>query len=39
MNFFRSLDVITFHVPGGEGTKHLLNRERLFNKARPNLLV
>src|SRR5437763_836985 len=37
--FLSQLDVITFHVPGGEGTKHLLNRERLFNKARPNLLV
>ena len=31
--------MITFHVPGGEGTKHLLNRERLFNKCKPNLLV
>src|SRR3954469_24109300 len=37
--FLRQLDVITFHVPGGEGTKHLLNRERLFNVCRPNLLV
>src|SRR5204863_2973314 len=37
--FLSQLDVITFHVPGGEGTKHLLNRERLFNKARANLLV
>jgi D-3-phosphoglycerate dehydrogenase len=37
--FLSQIDVITFHVPGGEGTKHLLNRERLFNKARPNLLV
>jgi D-3-phosphoglycerate dehydrogenase len=37
--FLREIDVITFHVPGGEGTKHLLNRERLFNKCRPNLLV
>lgn len=37
--FVSQLDVITFHVPGGEGTKHLLNRERLFNKCRPNLLV
>src|SRR3954464_11725102 len=37
--FLSQLDVITFHVPGGEGTRHLLNRERLFNKARPNLLV
>jgi D-3-phosphoglycerate dehydrogenase len=37
--FLRQLDVITFHVPGGEGTKHLLNRERLFNVAKPNLLV
>jgi D-3-phosphoglycerate dehydrogenase len=37
--FVGQLDVITFHVPGGEGTKHLLNRERLFNKVRPNLLI
>ncbi|HSV15916.1 MAG TPA: phosphoglycerate dehydrogenase [Tepidisphaeraceae bacterium] len=37
--FLSNIDVITFHVPGGEATKHLLNRERLFNKARPNLLV
>jgi D-3-phosphoglycerate dehydrogenase len=37
--FLGQIDVITFHVPGGEGTKHLLNRERLFNKAKPNLLV
>jgi len=37
--FLSQLDVITFHVPGGEGTKHLLNRERLFGKCKPNLLV
>ena len=37
--FLSQIDVITFHVPGGEGTKHLLNRERLFSKCRPNLLV
>jgi D-3-phosphoglycerate dehydrogenase len=37
--FLGQIDVITFHVPGGEGTKHLLNRERLFSKVRPNLLV
>jgi D-3-phosphoglycerate dehydrogenase len=37
--FLSQLDVITFHVPGGESTKHLLNRERLFNTCRPNLLV
>src|SRR5207237_10112295 len=37
--FLRQVDVITFHVPGGEATKHLLNRERLFNVAKPNLLV
>jgi D-3-phosphoglycerate dehydrogenase / 2-oxoglutarate reductase len=37
--FLTQLDVITFHVPGGESTKHLLNRERLFSKCRPNLLV
>ena len=38
-DFLRQLDVITFHVPGGEGTRHLLNRDRLFGKCRPNLLV
>lgn len=37
--FLSQIDVITFHVPGGEGTRHLLNRDRLFNKAKPNLLV
>src|SRR5665213_3322834 len=37
--FLSQIDVITFHVPGGEGTKHLLNRERLMRKCRPNLLV
>ena len=37
--FLSQIDVITFHVPGGEGTKHLLNRDRLFGKCRPNLLV
>jgi D-3-phosphoglycerate dehydrogenase len=37
--FLGQLDVITFHVPGGEKTRHLLSRERLFNKCRPNLLV
>ena len=38
-DFLRELDVITFHVPGGEGTRHLLNRQRLFNVAKRNLLV
>ena len=38
-DFLSRLDVITFHVPGGEQTKHLLNRDRLFNKCKPNLLV
>src|SRR6476659_6310164 len=38
-DFLSQLDVITFHVPGGEGTRHLLNRERLFGKCKPNLLV
>lgn len=33
--FLSQIDVITFHVPGGEGTKHLLNRERLFSKCHP----
>jgi D-3-phosphoglycerate dehydrogenase / 2-oxoglutarate reductase len=37
--FLSQLDVVTFHVPGGEQTRHLLNRERLFGKCRPNLLV
>ena len=37
--FLGQIDVITFHVPGGEGTKHLLNRDRLFNKCKPTLLV
>jgi D-3-phosphoglycerate dehydrogenase / 2-oxoglutarate reductase len=37
--FLSQVDVITFHVPGGEQTKHLLNRDRLFGKCRPNLLV
>lgn len=37
--FVSQLDVITFHVPGGEQTRHLLNRDRLFNKVKKNLLV
>ena len=37
--FLAQIDVITFHVPGGEGTKHLLSRDRLFNKCKPNLLI
>ena len=37
--FLAQIDVITFHVPGGEQTRHLLNRDRLFKKCRPNLLV
>lgn len=37
--FLSQVDVITFHVPGGEGTKHLLNRDRLFNKCKPTLLI
>src|SRR5687767_9555216 len=38
--FLAQLDVITFHVPGGAETKHLLNRDRLFGgKVKPNLLV
>src|SRR4051812_7377225 len=38
--FLIQCDVITFHVPGGEGTKHLINRERLFGgKVKPNLLI
>jgi D-3-phosphoglycerate dehydrogenase len=38
-DFLSQIDVITFHVPGGEQTKHLLNRARLMGKCRPNLLV
>ena len=38
-DFLSQLDVITFHVPGGDQTRHLLNRERLFGKCKPNLLV
>lgn len=38
-DFVSQIDVITFHVPGGDQTRHLLNRDRLFNKVRPNLLV
>ena len=38
--FLAMIDVITFHVPGGEATRHLLNRDRLMGgKCRPNLLV
>jgi D-3-phosphoglycerate dehydrogenase len=38
--FLGQLDVITFHVPGGEQTKHLINRDRLFGgKVKPNLLI
>jgi D-3-phosphoglycerate dehydrogenase len=37
--FVSQIDVITFHVPGGDQTRHLLNRDRLMNKCRPNLLV
>jgi D-3-phosphoglycerate dehydrogenase len=37
--FLGQVDVITFHVPGGDATRHLLNRDRLFGKCRANLLV
>jgi D-3-phosphoglycerate dehydrogenase len=37
--FLTHVDVITFHVPGGDATRHLLNRDRLFGRCRPNLLV
>jgi D-3-phosphoglycerate dehydrogenase len=38
--FLAQCDVITFHVPGGENTRHLINRERLFGgKVKPNLLI
>ena len=32
--FLKQLDVITFHVPGGAGTKHLLDKRRLFEVAK-----
>jgi len=37
--FLGQIDVVTFHVPGGDSTRHLLNREKLFGKCRANLLV
>ena len=37
--FLKQLDVITFHVPGGASTQHLLDKRRLFEVARPSLLV
>jgi D-3-phosphoglycerate dehydrogenase len=37
--FISLVDVVTFHVPGGDATRHLLNADRLMNKCRPNLLV
>ncbi|MEM8874588.1 MAG: phosphoglycerate dehydrogenase [Planctomycetota bacterium] len=37
--FLAQLDVITFHVPSGDSTKHLLDKRRLFEVAKPNLLV
>jgi D-3-phosphoglycerate dehydrogenase / 2-oxoglutarate reductase len=37
--FLRQLDVLTFHVPGGADTKHLLDRRRLFEVARKSLIV
>ncbi len=37
--FLSQVDIITFHVPGGATTKHLLNRDRLFGKCKKNLLV
>ncbi|MGA2502011.1 MAG: hydroxyacid dehydrogenase [Tepidisphaeraceae bacterium] len=37
--FLGQIDIITFHVPGGESTRHLLSRDRLFGKCRKNLLV
>src|SRR5215208_1255718 len=36
--FLRQLDVITFHVPGGESTRHLINRERIINDARGEVI-
>lgn len=37
--FFSQIDVVTFHVPGGEGTKHLLDRRRLFEVVKKDLLI
>jgi D-3-phosphoglycerate dehydrogenase len=37
--FLAQLDVITFHVPGGGETKHLIDARRLAEVAKPNLLV
>jgi hypothetical protein len=37
--FLARLDVITFHVPGGSDTRHLLDRNRLFHRCKPNLIV
>ncbi len=37
--FLKQIDVITFHVPSSEQTRHLINRDRLFNVAKPNLLI
>ena len=37
--FLRQLDVVTFHVPGGAGTKHLLDERRLHEVVKPTLLV
>lgn len=37
--FLSRLDVITFHVPSTSDTRHLLNRDRLFGRCRPNLIV
>jgi len=37
--FLSHLDIITFHVPLTPDTRHLLNRDRLFNKCKPHLLV
>jgi len=37
--FLSQLDIITFHVPLTPDTRHLLNRDRLFNKCKPHLLV
>ncbi len=38
-DFLAKLDVITFHVPGGGDTKHLLDKRRLNDVAKPGLLV
>jgi D-3-phosphoglycerate dehydrogenase len=37
--FLAQLDIITFHVPGGAATKHLINKDRLDKVVKKNLLI